>query len=108
MISREANDGVARHVCAIETSVCGCLCLDQRRSLLFLVHFGSLALAWCGGRAFYKWRSKSRAPFASFGNGYARLKRCADGLSKILALLESPCGEFDRALARGRVSEVES
>jgi hypothetical protein len=109
MISREGNDGIAYHVCAVEISVSGCLCLDQRRSLLFLVvQFVSPALGWCGGRAFYKLGPMSRAPFASFGNGYARLKRCADGLSKILPLLESPCGEFDRALARGRVSELES
>jgi hypothetical protein len=47
----------------------------------------------------------SRALFASSGNGYALLKRCAGGLCKILSLLESPYGEFDRALSRSRVSK---
>jgi hypothetical protein len=83
--------------------------LDQRQPrLFFVVQFGFPAFVWCGDRDFYKSGSESRAQFASSGDGYARLKSCADGLSKILALLESPCGEFDRALARSRVSEVDS
>jgi hypothetical protein len=58
--------------------------LDQKRSFL-LVHFRPLPLARCGDRAFYKLCGESRASSFSSGNGYARLKWCAGGLSKILS-----------------------
>ena len=110
MMARKANDRALRQrytinsidILAFGDSGSG----GDRFLLFFVVQFVTLPLEWRGGRAFYKFGSMSRALFASSGNGYARLKRCAGDLSKILSLLESPSGEFDCGQTRGRVSAL--